>query len=143
MNQEALATLIASSSDRLFYLWQFFAISMAALLQFVSVYDEAIESLNIIARAIMGIVVGAYLWASATLLWHTYYEIDGLHAQFEKTLPPGVALSKSFRQSFVSPYNADVDYLIYGSHGAALLLLLLILIGNPVLRSIQRWSAKR
>ena len=93
MIQEAtLIEAILGFRAQIDFLWQFFVTVHIAIFALLFIYDEAVESLNIIARIFAIAGVALFEWINGKALANTYLLLDATFDQYRDALRAGRSL---------------------------------------------------
>src|SRR4029453_2458483 len=83
------------------FLWQFFVTVHIAIFALLFIYDEAVESLNIIARAFALLGVALFEWINGKALTSAYILLDATLDQYRALYGQAERFHPSFFQHFV------------------------------------------
>ena len=102
MIQEAtLIEAILAIRSQVDFLWQFFVTVHIAIFALLFIYDEAVESLNVIARAFALGGVALFEWINGKALTNTYLLLDATLDQYRALYGEASRFQPAFFQHFV------------------------------------------
>ena len=108
MIQEAtLIEAIFGFRAQIDFLWQFFVTVHIAIFALLFIYDEAVESLNIIARIFAIAGVALFGWINGKALANTYLLLDATLDQYRALYGQADRFQPDFFRHFVSMSFAD------------------------------------
>jgi hypothetical protein len=119
IQEQTMVDAIMHVRGQIDFLWQFFVTVQLALFALIFIYDEAVDSLNGLARTLSLFGLGVFSYINGNALRHSYELITALHQQYKLDYgQPGRFLA-SLQKAFV-----DVDYsgrgeMIMITHGLA------------------------
>lgn len=137
---EAILT-IRSQVD---FLWQFFVTAHIAIFALLFIYDEAVESLNIVARAFALCGVAAFEWINGRALANTYLLLEATLDQYRALYGEVSRFQPAFLQYFVNQSFADRPAMVLITHSMAFGIILLALLSREFIqtrRDRQRGAA--
>ncbi len=82
LQEGTLIEAILSLRSQVDFLWQFFVTAHIAIFALLFIYDEAVESLNVIARAFALAGVALFEWINGKALANTYMLLDATLDQY-------------------------------------------------------------
>ena len=102
MIQEAtLIEAILSIRSQIDFLWQFFVTAHIAIFALLFIYDEAVESLNVIARVFALGGIALFEWINGKALANTYMLLDATLDQYRALYGEASRFQPAFFQHFV------------------------------------------
>lgn len=128
IQEQTLIEAIMHVRGQIDFLWQFFVTVQIALFALIFIYDEAVDSLNALARVLGMIGIGIFSYINGNALRGAYELINALHQQYRLDYGRPGRLIPALQQSFV-----DVDYggraeMIMMTHGLAFAVVALSLV---------------
>jgi hypothetical protein len=100
-------------------LWQFFVTVHIAIFALLFIYDEAVESLNIIARIFAIAGVALFEWINGKALANTYLLLDATLDQYRTLYGQADRFQPDFFRHFVSMSFADRPATVLVTHSMA------------------------
>jgi len=142
MIQEAtLIEAILSIRSQVDFLWQFFVTAHIAIFALLFIYDETVESLNIIARFLALAGVALFEWINGKALANTYMLLDATLDQYRALYGEAGRFQPAFLQHFVNQSFADRPAMVLMTHSLALLVILLALLSREFIQTRKSRSA--
>lgn len=139
MLQEAtLVEGIMATRAQVDFLWQFFVTAHIAIFALLFIYDEAVENLNFIARALALGGIGLFEWINGKALVNTYHLLDAFLEQYRALYGQQDRFEPSFFQHFVQMSFEDRPATVLVTHTTAFVVVLLALISREFMQSRRR-----
>jgi len=139
MLQEAtLVEGIMATRAQVDFLWQFFVTAHIAIFALLFIYDEAVENLNFIARALALGGIGLFEWINGKALVNTYHLLDAFLDQYRALYGQQDRFEPSFFQHFVQMSFEDRPATVLVTHTTAFVVVLLALISREFIQSRRR-----
>jgi hypothetical protein len=136
MIQEAtLIEAILSIRSQVDFLWQFFVTVHIAIFAMLFIYDEAVESLNVIARVFALGGIGLFEWINGKALANTYQLLDATLDQYRALYGEASRFQPAFFQHFVGQSYADRPAMVLMTHSMALVVILLALVSREFIQT--------
>jgi hypothetical protein len=136
MIQEAtLIEAILAIRSQVDFLWQFFVTVHIAIFALLFIYDDAVESLNIIARAFALCGVGLFEWINGKALANTYLLLDATLDQYRALYGEASRFQPAFFQHFVGQSFADRPAMVLVTHSMAIVVILLALLSREFIQT--------
>lgn len=136
MIQEAtLIEAILSIRSQVDFLWQFFVTAHIAIFALLFIYDEAVESLNIIARFLALAGIALFEWINGKALANTYMLLDATLDQYRALYGEVSRFQPGFYQHFVEQSFADRPAMVLVTHSMAFVVILLALLSREFIQS--------
>lgn len=136
MIQEAtLIEAILSIRSQVDFLWQFFVTAHIAIFALLFIYDEAVESLNIIARFLALAGIALFEWINGKALANTYMLLDATLDQYRALYGEVSRFQPGFYQHFVEASYADRPAMVLVTHSMAFVVILLALLSREFIQS--------
>jgi hypothetical protein len=136
MIQEAtLIEAILSIRSQVDFLWQFFVTAHIAIFALLFIYDEAVESLNIVARAFALGGIALFEWINGRALANTYYLLDATLEQYRALYGEASRFQPAFFQHFVSQSYIDRPATVLVTHSLAFAIILLALLSREFIQT--------
>ena len=120
------------------FLWQFFVTVHIAIFALLFIYDEAVESLNVIARAFALAGVALFEWINGKALANTYILLDATLDQYRALYGQVARFRPAFFQYFVGQNFSDRPGTVLITHGMALIVILLALISREFIQTRRK-----
>ena len=142
MIQEAtLIEAILAIRSQVDFLWQFFVTVHIAIFALLFIYDEAVESLNVIARAFALGGVALFEWINGKALTNTYLLLDATLDQYRALYGEVSRFQPAFFQHFVSQSFADRPAMVLITHSMAFVVILLALLSREFIQTQKKPEA--
>ena len=139
MLQEAtLVEGIMATRAQVDFLWQFFVTAHIAIFALLFIYDEAVENLNFIARALALGGIALFEWINGKALVNTYHLLDGFLEQYRALYGQQDRFEPAFFQHFVQMSFEDRPATVLVTHTTAFVVVLLALISREFIQSRRR-----
>jgi hypothetical protein len=136
MIQEAtLIEAILSIRSQVDFLWQFFVTAHIAIFALLFIYDETVENLNIVARALALAGIGLFEWINGKALANTYLLLDATLDQYRALYGEVTRFQPAFFQHFVGQSYADRPAMVLVTHSLAFVVILLALLSREFIQS--------
>lgn len=135
LDESSLLEAIMSTRAQVDFLWQFFVTVHIAIFALLFIYDEAVESMNVIARlfAILGIAL--FDWINGNALANTYLLLDAMMDQYRALYGQVGRFQPAFYEQFVLAAFKDRPQLVATTHTSALIVVFLALISRQFIQS--------
>lgn len=119
MQEQTMIELIIHVRSQIDFLWQFFVSVQLALFALIFIYDEAVDSLNALARTLALLGLGLFSYVNGNALRNSYELITALHQQYRQDYGQTGRFIPTLQHTFV-----DIDYdgrgqMILLTHGLA------------------------
>jgi hypothetical protein len=139
MIQEAtLIEAILSIRAQIDFLWQFFVTVHIAIFALLFIYDEAVENLNVIARAFALGGVALFEWINGKALTNTYLLLDATLDQYRALYGQVERFQPAFFQHFVGQSYVDRPATVLVTHSMAFTVILLALVSREFIQTRRR-----
>ena len=139
MIQEAtLIEAILSLSAQIDFLWQFFVTVHIAIFALLFIYDEAVESLNFIARAFALAGVALFEWINGNALAKTYMLLDATLDQYRALYGQAERFQPGFFQHFVGMNFTDRPATVLMTHSMAFIVIILAFLSREFVQTRKR-----
>jgi len=136
MIQEAtLIEAILSIRSQIDFLWQFFVTAHIAIFAMLFIYDEAVESLNVIARFLALAGIALFEWINGKAIANTYILLDATLDQYRALYGEASRFQPGFFQHFVGQSFADRPAMVLVTHSMAFIVILLALVSREFIQS--------
>jgi hypothetical protein len=128
MQEQTMMDAIMHVRGQIDFLWQFFVTVQLALFALIFIYDEAVDSLNALARTLALAGLGIFSYINGNALRSAYELIQALHQQYRQDYGQPGRFLPALQASFV-----DIDYggreqMILITHGLAFAVVALALV---------------
>jgi ammonia channel protein AmtB len=137
--EEVLVEAIMDTRSQIDFIWQFFVTVHIAVFALLFIYDEAVESMNIVAKILAAAGIALFEWLNGLGLVKAYLLLDSLMEQYRALYGKKDRFVASFYEHFVQASFKDGPDTIYVTHGMAFLVVILALISRSF---IQRRKAR-
>jgi hypothetical protein len=136
--ESSLIDAILALRSQVDFLWQFFVTVHIAIFALLFIYDEAVESLNIIARAFALAGVALFEWINGKALANTYILLDATLDQYRALYGQASRFQPAFFEHFVGANFSDRPTTVLITHSMAFLVILLALISREFIQTKRR-----
>jgi hypothetical protein len=138
IGEASLIEAILALRSQVDYLWQFFVTVHIAIFALLFIYDEAVESLNVIARAFALAGVALFEWINGKALANTYMLLDATLDQYRALYGQVSRFQPAFFQHFVGQSFVDRPATVLVTHSMAFLVILLALISREFIQTRRK-----
>ena len=107
IQESTLIEAILGFRAQIDFLWQFFVTVHIAIFALLFIYDEAVESLNVVARIFAIAGVAAFEWINGKALANTYLLLDATLDQYRALYGQVDRFQPDFFRHFVNMSFAD------------------------------------
>ena len=129
---------IIATRAQIDFLWQFFITVHIAIFALLLIYDDAVENLNVIARALALGGIGVFEWINGNALTNTYLLLDAFLDQYRALYGQVDRFEPAFFQHFVQMSFADRPGTVLTTHTTAFVVILLALVSRDFIQSRKR-----
>ncbi len=142
MIQEAtLIEAILGFRSQIDFLWQFFVTVHIAIFALLFIYDEAVESLNLIARVFAIAGVALFEWINGKALANTYMLLDATLDQYRALYGQADRFQPAFFQHFVGQSFADRPATVLITHSMAFVVIILAFLSREFVQTRKKSRA--
>lgn len=134
-SEEALIQAIMDVRSQIDFLWQFFVSVHIAIFALLLLYDQAVESLSGIAKALAAAGVAAFEWINGNALVGAYTLLDAMHEQYRLTYGQANRFHYSFYEHFVLATFQSRPSMVLMTHSTALVIVLLAFASRRFIQS--------
>jgi hypothetical protein len=139
MIQEAtLIDAILAFRGQIDFLWQFFVTVHIAIFALLFIYDDAVESLNVVARVFALAGVALFEWINGKALANTYLLLDATLDQYRALYGQAERFQPGFFDQFVAQSFADRPMTVLVTHSMAFVVILLALVSREFIQSRKK-----
>jgi hypothetical protein len=138
IQEPTLIEAILALRSQIDFLWQFFVTVHIAIFALLLIYDEAVESLNFIARAFALAGVALFEWINGKALANTYILLDATLDQYRALYGQAERFQPAFFQHFVGQSFADRPATVLVTHSMAFTVILLALVSREFIQSRRK-----
>lgn len=131
----SLIEAIMSTRSQIDFLWQFFVTVHIAVFALLFIYDDAVESMNVLARALSVLGIAAFNWINGKALSNAYLLLDAMIDQYRAVFGQVERFRPAFYQRFVMESYADRPDMVLFTHGLALFVVLLAISSRRFIQS--------
>lgn len=136
--EATLIEAILALRSQIDFLWQFFVTVHIAIFALLFIYDEAVESLNIVARAFALAGVALFEWINGKALANTYILLDATLDQYRALYGQADRFQAAFFQHFVGQNFEDRPATVLVTHSMAFIVILLALVSREFIQTRKR-----
>jgi hypothetical protein len=128
MQEQTMVDAIMHMRGQIDFLWQFFVTVQLALFALIFIYDEAVDSLNGLARLLSLFGLGVFSYINGNALRGAYELIAALHLQYKIDYGQPGRFHAAFQKAFIDIDYAGRDQMILVTHGLAFTVVALALV---------------
>lgn len=139
IQEAALIDMILHTRAQIDFLWQFFVTVHIAIFALLFIYDEAVENLNFLARALAIAGIAIFDWINGNALKNSYLLLDAAQNQYQSYY--GLLAKRfepDFYQYFVLADFSDRPGMVNITHGLAFVVVILALLSSRFIQSRRR-----
>jgi len=136
--EATLIEAVLSLRSQVDFLWQFFVTVHIAIFALLFIYDEAVEALNVIARAFALAGVALFEWINGNALAKTYLLLDATLDQYRALYGQADRFQPGFLQYFVGQSYADRPATVLVTHSLAFVVILLALVSREFIQTRKK-----
>jgi hypothetical protein len=126
--EQTLVEAILQVHAQIDFLWQFFMSVQIAVFALLFIYDDAVESLNVLARMLAIAAIGLFDWINGNALRAAYALLDAFHQQFRADFGQAERFQSALYERFVLARFDGRDSMVAISHGTAFVVVVLALL---------------
>lgn len=123
--EASLIEAIMATRAQVDFLWQFFVTVHIAIFALLFIYDQAVESMNIIARVLSVAGIALFDWINGNALINTYLLLDAMLDQYRSVFGQVERFRPAFYQRFVMETYGDRPDMVLVTHGLAFTVVIL------------------
>jgi hypothetical protein len=138
ISEATLIEAILSLRSQVDFLWQFFVTVHIAIFALLFIYDDAVESLNVVARLFALGGVALFEWINGKALANTYILLDATLDQYRTLYGQAERFQPAFLQYFVGQSYADRPATVLVTHSLAFVVILLALISREFIQTKKK-----
>ena len=120
LSDQAIVDAIMQARSQVDFLWQFFVSVHIAMFAFLFIYDDAVDTMNIVARVLLVVALGIFSWINGQAILAAYDLLNGLHHQFRFQFGQMDKYDPNFFQHFVLTYYDGRFQMVATTHGLAM-----------------------
>lgn len=128
IGEQTLVEAIMQVRGQIDFLWQFFVTVQLALFALIFIYDEAVDSLNGLARTLALFGIGVFSYINGNALRSAYELVIALHAQYKHDYGKPGRLVSALQHAFVDTDYSGRSDMIFMTHGLAFTVVALALV---------------
>jgi hypothetical protein len=140
IEESTLIQAIMSTRSQIDVIWQVFVTVHIALFALLFIYDEAVESMNALARVLSIAGMGLFEWINGSALYNTYALLEAFHVQYRADFGQASRFQPLLFERFVQATFDGRDIMLMLTHGTAFLVIVMAFMWR---RFIQQKRAKR
>lgn len=139
LQEPALIDMILHTRSQIDFLWQFFVTVHIAIFALLFIYDDAVENMNFVARALSIAGIALFDWINGNALKNAYFLLEAAQDQY-RALFGGDAdrFQPGFYKHFVQSSFADRPDMVNITHGMAFLVVILALLSSRFIQHRRR-----
>ena len=138
MGEQTLVDAIMQTRARIDFIWQFFVTVHLAVFALVLIYDQAVETMNLVARTFALAGIAVFEWINGNALIGAYDLADALHQQFRADFGQAKYFQPAFIEHFVMTRLDGQEKMIMMTHGGALLFLVMAFMWRRFIQARRR-----
>jgi len=142
IEEATLIDAILALRSQIDFLWQFFVTVHIAIFALLFIYDEAVESLNVIARGFAVAGIALFEWINGKALANTYMLLDATIDQYRALYGQAERFQPAFFEHFVKQSFADRPGTVLITHSMAFMVILLALVSREFIQTRKRRQAE-
>ena len=119
IQEQTMIDAIMHLRGQIDFLWQFFVTVQLALFALIFIYDEAVDSLNGLARLLALFGLGMFSWINGKALRGAYRLIAAVHEQYKFDYGQVGRFKPALQQAFVDVDYSGRDEMVFVTHGVA------------------------
>jgi hypothetical protein len=119
IQEQTMIEAIMHMRAQIDFLWQFFVTVQLALFALIFIYDEAVDSLNGLARILALFGLGMFSWINGNALRSAYRLIAAFHEQYKSDYGQLGRFKDTLQQAFVDVNYVGRDDMVIITHGVA------------------------
>ena len=119
IQEQTMIEAIMHMRAQIDFLWQFFVTVQLALFALIFIYDEAVDSLNGLARILALFGLGMFSWINGNALRSAYRLIAAFHEQYKADYGQAGRFKDALQHAFVDVNYAGRDDMVVITHGVA------------------------
>ncbi len=128
MQEQTMVDAIMHMRSQIDLLWQVFVTVQLALFALIMIYDEAVDSLNRLARTLALIGLGIFSYINGSALKNAYDLLAALHVQYKLDYGQPGRFHDGLLKAFVNVDFSGRETMILLTHGLAFTVVALALI---------------
>lgn len=133
--EPAMIEAIIDTRQQIDFLWQFFVTVQIAIFALLFIYDRAVESMNLLAKAMAVAGIALFSWINGNALANTYELLDAMIQQYAVWYGKPSRFEPGFLLHFVQADYADRPSLVLVTHSMAFGVVLLALLWRSFIRA--------
>ena len=141
--EEMLVEGIMDTRAQVDFLWQFFITVHIAIFALLLIYDDAVENLNSVARALALGGIGLFEWINGKALTNSYLLLDAFLEQYRALYGQADRFEPAFFKHFVQMSFADRPAMVLVTHTTAFVVILLALISRDFIQARRRSQTRQ
>jgi hypothetical protein len=138
MQEQTMMDAIMHVSGQIDFLWQFFVTVQLALFALIFIYDEAVDSLNGLARLLCLFGIGIFNYINGNALLNAYGLFAALHQQYQVDYGQPGRFVPALQKALVDVEYGPRDQMLMLTHGLAFAVVALALIFPTFVQHRQR-----
>jgi hypothetical protein len=135
IEETALIEAIIETRQQVDFLWNFFVSAHVAIFALLFIYDQAVASMNILAKVMAFAGVALFDFINGRALQGTYLLLDALHEQYRALYGQAGRFQAAFYERFVLASYADRPDMVLATHGLAFGVVMMALISRRFIQS--------
>jgi hypothetical protein len=128
MQEQTMIDAIMHVRGQIDFLWQFFVTVQLTLFALIFIYDEAVDSLNGLARLLALFGLGIFSYINGNALRHAYELIAALHQQYKLDYGQPGRFQASLQKALVDADYSGRGDMIMLTHGLAFAVIAMALV---------------
>lgn len=142
IEESALLEAVMETRQQIDYLWNFFVSVHIAIFALLFIYDQAVESMNYVAKALGFIGIAIFDYINGKALQNTYLLLDALHDQYRAVYGQVERFQPMFYERFVLSSFQDRPSLVLLTHGMAFLVVTLAFASRRFIQSNRSFGRR-
>jgi hypothetical protein len=133
--EDALISAVMDTRQQIDFLWQFFVSVHIAIFALLLLYDNAVESLNKVAKALAVVGIAAFEWINGRALTGAYVMLDSILEQYRQNFGQADRFHYAFYENFVLANYYSRPAMVIATHSCALAVVLLVFVSRRFIQS--------
>ncbi len=135
IEEAALISAIIETRQQVDFLWQFFVSVEIAIFALLFIYDDAVESMNLVAKLMAVAGIALFCWVNGHALANTYLLLDSMIQQYAVWYGKPARFEPSFLKNFVQVNYADRPQMVMITHSLSFAVVLLAMLSRRFIQA--------
>ncbi len=138
LQEGVLVQAIIDTRTQIDFIWQVFITVHIALFALIFLYNEAVDTWNMMARFVALVGVAIFDWINGKALVSTYLLLDAMQDQYRVLYGQVERFQPKFYEHFVLAQYADRPNMVLITHGMAFVVVFVVLIARNMIHQAKR-----